>query len=61
MHASFGITELFRATLYEGFFKSGVEISALGGKHYAVGWQLDGTQKNLGVGKTSVVKESISR
>lgn len=61
MHASFGITELFRAALCEGFFESGVEIFALGGKHYAVGRQLEGTQKNLGVGKTSVVKESTSR
>lgn len=47
MHASFGIPELFRAALCEGFFESGVEIHALGGKHYAVGWQLEDTQTVL--------------
>ena len=58
MLAFFGITELFRAALCEGgFVESGVEIFALGCKHYAMGWQLEGTQKDLGVGETSVVKE----
>ena len=47
MHASFGIPELFRAALCEGFFESGVEIPALGGKHYAVGWQFEDTQTVL--------------